>query len=235
MPSFKDVQANLKVMDELTRVAAGNGAELIVFPELCTTGYSFMSEEDARPFAEPVMSEKGPGPSFKQMRELSTRLNVAVVWGFIEDAGECLYNSQALFFPDGQETTNRKRNRWGNDFLWAAPGDVSPTILSWKGRTIGPLICRDVRDKNDKLNDVYEPGDADIVAFSSNFGNGGFPSGSWVDFAMENKTNLIVSNRYGEESINNFGHGGICVIRPNGKVEAHGLQWDKPCIVYADV
>src|SRR5690606_25230244 len=142
--AFKDVQANLKVMNEITKAAVKGGAELTVFPELCTTGYSFMSEEEARPYAEPVLAEKGLSPSFEHMRGLSTLLDVAIVWGFVEDAGHCLYNSQALVFPDGQETTNRKRNRWGNDFLWATPGDVSPTILSWKGKTIGPLICRDV-------------------------------------------------------------------------------------------
>lgn len=230
-PIFRQPADNLSTMETLVQEAASNGANMVTLPEMAVTGYSFMSEDEARPYSEIA----GIGVSFRLMAKLSKNLGVAIAWGFMEQAGDTLYNSQSIVTPEGGHTSTRKRNMYGNDYLWATPGDVSPTIIDWKGRTIGLLICRDVRDKNDKLNDVYEPGDADIVAFSSNFGSGGFPSGSWVDFAMENKTNLVVSNRYGEEVVNNFGHGGICVIRPNGKVEAQGLQWDKPCIVYADV
>jgi predicted amidohydrolase len=234
-PVFKDVKANLQIMNGLAKEAKQGGAELIVFPELCTTGYSFMSEEEARPFGEPLMTEKGPSPSFEHMRELAQLVDAALVWGLVEAAQGVLYNAQCIVCPDGGAATYRKRNLWGNDFLWAAKGDISPAIITWRGRTVGLLICRDIRDKNDKVDEIYEPGDADIVAFSSNFGNGGFPAVSWVDFAVENKTTLVVSNRYGFEGSNNFGHGGICVVRPSGKVECKGLVWDEPCIVYADV
>jgi predicted amidohydrolase len=153
----------------------------------------------------------------------------------MESSQGILYNAQALVTPEGGLALYKKRNRWANDFLWASKGDHSPTIVSWRGRTIGLLICRDIRDKSDVSSAIYEAGDADIVAFSSNFGKGGFPPVSWMDFAENNQTNLVVSNRYGDEGNNNFGGGGICVIRPSGKVEAAGLIFDEDCIVYADV
>ena len=79
------------------------------------------------------------------------------------------------------------------------------------------------------------PGDADIVAFSSNWGDGGFPAVNWMDFAKENHTVLVVANRYGQETCNNFGEGGSCIVEPGGKVHCQGLQWNQDCIIYADV
>lgn len=236
--------ANVRRLAALVAKAAANGAKLIVLPELCTTGYSFMSEEEARPHAEvpswmndgEVMADHG----INTFHTLATRLGVAIVWGFVElEAGtKKLYNSQLFVGPDGHYEVNRKINRWGNDFLWAEPGKANPPIVQYNGFKVGLLICRDIRDKvNDDWTNLYSAGDADIVAFSSNWGEGGFPAVAWMDFATENRTNLIVANRYGEEGPkpNNFGGGGSCVITPEGKVHITGLQWRADCIIYADV
>jgi predicted amidohydrolase len=152
-----------------------------------------------------------------------------------------LHNSQVLLLPDGSFKTYNKVNLWGNDFLWAEPGRESPPTVRFMGKKIGLLICRDVRDSSSGFKDFYEKGDADIVAFSSNFGDGGFPSTSWMDFAKNNRTTFVVSNRYGREGANNFGEGGVCVIEPPsngreyGRVHCDGLKWNEPCIVYAEV
>jgi predicted amidohydrolase len=103
-------------------------------------------------------------------------------------------------------------------------------------KKVGLLICRDVRDKkDDKWSSFYEKGDADIVAMSANWGDGGFPAVSWMEFAKDNKVALIVANRYGKEIPNDFGEGGICVVEPSGKVHCDGIVWNQPCIVYADL
>lgn len=238
-PVFKDLTANLDTMGQLAMEAAKAGAELIVFPELATTGYSFSSREEAQPFSEPLLAEKGPSPSLDHMTHISKGTGAAIAWGFVEDAQEKLFNSQCLVTPDGRYATYRKRNLWACDFWWATPGDVSPTIIEWKGRKIGLLVCRDIRDKSDAAAEIYEPGDADIVAFSSNFGNGPIPAVSWVEFAIDNRVTLVASNRYGDEegdeTYSNFGKGGICIIRPDGKCLREGLKLGAPCIVMADV
>lgn len=249
-PSFKDRQENLTAAVILASRAAQSGAKLIVLPELCTTGYSFMSYGEARPFAEnidawPGYSRSNPPSTMFAIREVAAKYGCAIAWGMmtIADVNRTnkLYNSQILMLPDGTFKTYNKVNLWGNDFLWAENGQESPPIVNFGGKRIGLLICRDVRDKSSALKDFYEKGDADIVAFSSNFGDGGFPSTSWMDFAKENRTTLVVSNRYGQEGANNFGEGGICVIEPPsdgreyGRVHCEGLKWNEPCIVYAEV
>lgn len=243
-PEFKKVQKNIDGVVRLVSQAAKAGADLVVLPELCTTGYSFMGKEDAAPFGEFLSLPPGAvlplvwrPDSLRTMRELCQSLNVAVAWGVLEKeygTGK-LYNSQVLMLPNGEFVSYRKLNRWANDFLWAEAGNANPPIVSFKGHKVGLLICRDIRDKSSKVDDFYEPGDADIVLLSSNFGDGGFPATSWMKFVEDNKTWLVVSNRYGREANNDFGEGGICVISPEGKVSCSGLIWNQTCIVYTEV
>jgi len=238
-PIFKDLEHNLGLMRTLALKASKEKAELIVFPEMATAGYSFSFVEEARPFSEALLSGGGLAPSLEHMKALSAETGAAIAWGLIEAEGEKLFNSQCLVLPNGTYATYRKRNRWGSDFWWASPGDESPTIVEWQGRKIGLLICRDIRDESDVSSEIYEPGDADIVAFSANFGNGPVPAVSWVEFAMSNQTTLVVANRYGEEFgneiYNNFGKGGVCVIRPDGTCGRDGLVLEAPCFVLAEV
>jgi 5-aminopentanamidase len=234
-PTFREVESNLRRLVSLIVEAANKGASLIVCPELIY-GYSYMSKAEAEPFAE-VLSPENGGKSFVLFRRLAAQLRVAIVWGVPEkDPGtDKLYNSQALVFPDGRYASYRKINRFGQDWIWAEEGTSSPPIIDFMGKQVGLLICRDVRDKSEKMDAFYEKGDADVVCFSSAWGRGGFPSISWVDFAKNNGTILVVSNRYGKEANNDFGEGGSCIISPKGEVHCEGLVWGQDCIIFADI
>lgn len=241
-PVFKDRVGNLQKAAVLVKRAAGAGAKLIVLPELCTTGYSFMSLEDAEPFAETLVYHSNKEySSLAVFRALARRYDTHIVWGVMERSAATgnLFNSQVLMCPDGTFESYSKCNFFGNDHLWATPGRANPPVrrIKVEGRTykVGLLICRDVRDKSPKIDSFYEPGDADIVCLSANWGDGGFPATAWMEFAKDNRTSLIVSNRYGREIPNNFGEGGICIIQPDGTVNCKGLLWEKDCIVYGEV
>jgi predicted amidohydrolase len=235
-PLFKKKEENLRKLVRLVQVAVSEGAELIVMPELATTGYSFLSKEEAAPFAETIQPSS---PTMMAMQALASRHGAHLVWGMMErDAGTgLLYNSQVYLDPTGFYETYRKINLWGQDYIWASEGQSNPPIVkSSLGKKIGLLICRDIRDKKDEeWNNFYSKGDADVICLSSNFGDGGFPAVSWMDFVKNNDTTLVVSNRYGHETNNNFGEGGICIIEPPGTVHCQGLRWNADCIVYAEV
>jgi len=240
-PTPKDVEGNLRKLAGFVQEAAKAGAKLVVLPELATTGYSFMSKGEAAAVSEPVPD----GRTFKIMKALAEKLSVHIVWGMVErdTRTDDLYNSQVIVTPVANRGQSyHKVNLWGNDWLWAAEGKWNPPVLhcdfgGGDTRKVGLLICRDVRDKKDsKWSDFYESGDADLVAFSSNWGNGGFPAVAWIDFVKDNKTTLLVSNRWGKEVPNDFGEGGVCAITADPfEVKCDGLVWSQDCIVYAEV
>jgi predicted amidohydrolase len=240
-PTFKDKAGNLKRLAKLVLEAARKGARIVVLPELCTTGYSFMSDAEARPFAEcPRWLDDTMNPSMAMsvFYKLASNLNVHIIFGYVElDPGtDKLFNSQLCISPDGSYDGYQKLNFFSSDWLWASKGSTNPPVIDIEGKRVGLLVCKDVRDKvNDKWTDLYSPGDADLVCLSANWGKGGFPSGSWMDFVEDNKTSLVVSNRYGVEGCNDFGLGGICIIDKSGKVNCDGLVWGEDCIVYGEV
>lgn len=230
---------NLKRLAHLVIEAARAGAELVVLPELCATGYSFMSPEEAHAVAETLTPES---LTLRVFRALAKKYQIHLVGGLVEmDVGTGdLYNSQVYVDPSGYYTSYRKINPWGNDYLWAKAGIGNPPVIKAAFRSttrkVGLLICRDARDKkDDNWSSFYEPGDADIVCLSANWGNGGFPSVTWMEFVEDNHTALVVSNRYGKESCNDFGEGGVCVVEPGGKVHCQGLIWSRDCFVLAEV
>ncbi len=238
-PQLRSNRANIAQMLRLGKQAAEQGAKLIVFPELATTGYSFMSAEDIRPYTE-TLKDFSPGTSFHSMQALAKQYGVAVVWGLAarDPDNNKLLNAQVYLDPKGHVETYAKINPWGNDYLWSSPGRSNPPIIDCDvtGLRVGLLICRDVRDKkNDDWNNFYSKGEADVIAFSTNWGDGGFPATTWMDFVQEHDTALIVSNRYGQEDNNNFGEGGSCIITPPAKVQCAGLRWSQDCVILGDI
>lgn len=241
-PVFKDQAGNIKRLAQLVIQAAENGAHLVVLPELATTGYSFMSRADAEPYAEVLeYPSEALHSSFRVFRAIAMKYSVHIVWGLVEKGlgtGN-LFNSQVLMCPDGTFEAYQKNNRWGQDWLWAAGGQASPPVrkifVDGKPYRVGLLICRDIRGKSDQHDSLYEPGDADLVAYSAAFGAGSFPATAWMSFAKNNRTTLVVSNRYGREANNNFGEGGVCIVRPDQSVMCEGLVWSQDCVVYGEV
>jgi predicted amidohydrolase len=183
-PVFKDKIGNLRRSARLVMEAAEKGASLIVLPELAHEGYSFMNKAEAEPFAEQLVDDdphKGGAieahRSMDVMRALAKKYGVYIAWGLAEkDPGtSALYNTQVLMGPDWIYESYRKVNRFGSDYLWARPGRGNPPVmkctLDGQPKKVGLLICRDVRDKKDSHWDsFYEKGDAELVAFSANWG-----------------------------------------------------------------
>lgn len=230
-PEFGAVDRNISSCLDLSQKAIQNGARLVVLPELALSGYSMMSSREARRFLPKVSELKG-------FQDLADKNNSLIALGTImTDDWGALYNGQVMFVPRRDFVYYHKMNFWGQDWLWASDGRLNPPIVPFEGRRVGLLICADVRDgKPDPWKgDIYEPGDADIVAFSTNWGKGAFPSGRWIKFARDNKTSLVAGNRYGTERNNDFGMGGVCVIDEKGRVSCEGLEWGQDCIVYAEL
>ena len=93
---FANRDANLEKLAARLAETTGQGAQLTVFPECTTTGYCFDSLEEAQSVCEP-----NDGDSVTRVAELCKKHNTMVVFGFLESAGEKIFNSLALVGPSG--------------------------------------------------------------------------------------------------------------------------------------
>src|SRR5436309_2759168 len=84
------------------------GAQLIVLPELCTTGYAFHDAAEASEHAEPAI-----GPTLTTWCELAARHGLVIVGGFCE-RGEstAVHNSAAVVDERGVVVIYRKTHLW---------------------------------------------------------------------------------------------------------------------------
>jgi len=137
-------------------------AELVLLPELCTTGYPLNSREEALSVAEPAYGETA-----KQVQALLARMgsDALVAYGYPEIARNGhLYNSMALVSAQGVEQNYRKVALYKADKPWATKGSRR-MLWSVKGLLVAPGICADGSDSDDwKFLARAQP---DLVLFSS--------------------------------------------------------------------
>lgn len=121
--------------------AAGQGAQVIVLPELANSGYMFNSFEELQAAAEPL-----DGPTVLGWIKLAAELNVIIVGGFAEAGADgFVYNSAALIDPSGLRTSYRKAHLWNHekDGLFTPGSGLPPVVETTVGR-IGVMICYDL-------------------------------------------------------------------------------------------
>jgi predicted amidohydrolase len=120
--------------------AAGQGARLVVLPELCNSGYVFETRAEAFALAEEVPD----GPSSRAWSEAARRHDVHIVAGIAERAGDRLFNSAVIIGPGGPIGTYRKNHLWGAENLYFEPGNLGVPVFSIGAGRIACAICYDI-------------------------------------------------------------------------------------------
>jgi len=144
---------NVQKAEDLARQAAGNGAQIICFPELCTTTY-FCYERNPAFFelAEPV-----PGPAVDRMRKVARETGTVLVYPLYENDGGTLYNTATVIGPDGRLIgkyrkmsvpqilrTVGKGETPADERFYFQPGNLGfPVFDTPFGIKLGILICYD--------------------------------------------------------------------------------------------
>ena len=138
-PTFGDLPSNRRRAAAAIRDAAAAGADLIVLPELCTTGYAFADRAEALRY-----SEAADGASVSEWRELSTRHRITIVAGFCERGHDgAPRNSAALIDARGACTIYRKAHLWDREQTTFVAGLQAPPVLDTGVGRIGVAICYD--------------------------------------------------------------------------------------------
>lgn len=144
-----DKQANLARFEELAEEAAGQGASLLLLPEVGLQGYPDLgylmataeSAEQKRYYF--LEAETIPGPSTERIGRLCAQLDLTIQLGLAERAldGNVIYNSVALIGPEGPVGSYRKLHNHF-EYPYFNPGHDAPVHDLGIARA-GALICYD--------------------------------------------------------------------------------------------
>lgn len=208
-----DKPENLDKLEQLITQAAQVGAQLVVLPEMCTTGLLIGNKNNASSLAEMV-----PGPTTARFAELAARLNLMIVFGLITRQGDtpCYHNSQVLLSSTGQILAcYDKRHLFGPDWHWAEPGRGGFKAVRTNLGIIGLGICYDFNFAD--LWTFLLSHKVDIFTFSTNWVEDCSPLSFWEAAVRGSNISLIAANNWSNDKSIHFS-GESAVISPT-----HGI------------
>lgn len=192
-PIFRDIDANVTRILDIIRTT---DADVIVFPELATSGYFFHSAEEAGPYTLDI--DDAPLAVIQNAAKENGRV---VVCGFAERGATALYNSALLAGPDIATTIYRKTHLFYRENEVFKPGDTGfPVVhIGHLNCNLGMMICYDWRFPESARTLALKG--ADVIAAPSNLVTHVWRKAMPVR-ALENKVYLAVANRSGTETNN---------------------------------
>jgi len=136
-----DKEYNLGRVRHFLGEATKSKVEVIVFPEMCLTGYWHvrkLSHDQIAALAEPVPD----GPSTQELLRLSRQHRMTICAGLIERGGDGkFYNAAVVAMPDGRWARHRKMHEFVSEFI--ADGNEFTVFDTPHGCRVGVLICYD--------------------------------------------------------------------------------------------
>ncbi len=128
--------ANLQMLAEKLANLKGQ-TDLVVLPEMFSTGFSMRAEALAEPME---------GPTMEWMAEIAKSLDAAITGSFICRSGESYRNRLIFMYPSGQFEFYDKKHLFSltEENVHFIPGQKR-LVVEWRGWRICPLICYDLR------------------------------------------------------------------------------------------
>jgi predicted amidohydrolase len=209
-----EIEANRRLLEHATRIAAAQGADWVLSPELVVCGYGFPSligTDWIRPEPSEWMSK---------FCALVRALGVSVFLSHPErnPQDKRLYNS--VFFIDsrgGISGRHRKINTISDG--WSAAGSVIEPV-DCQGIKVGILLCADAYTS--QVADTLSSKGARILMSPAAWGPGLYgPKGEWEQRTLETGLPLMVCNRTGEDSTMSFCSAESLVVINGQKVLRH--------------
>ncbi len=214
-PSLGEAEDNLvKMSDFVSKIASQQKVDLIVFPELATSGY----ELGVR-FTE--LAQRVPGPTVNLMAQRAAEFGVYIAFGMVskEKVESVLYNSAVLVGPDGEMVGSyNKVHLRGEERMAFREGFRLPVFETEIG-SVGLMLGWDLAFPEVARSLTLDG--AEVVCVLANWESDHMEG--WRTFvrarAMENAVYVAGANRVGEDVTLKFG-GESMVVGPRGKTYA---------------
>lgn len=136
-PAIGDPAANLALVEGAVRDAMTDGVELLVLPELVTSGYA-LEPDEARRCALPADAD-----AFGRWAAMLSD-DAVLVLGFCESDGDALFNSAVVLSRHGTPAVYRKTHLWDTEQAIFTPGSIPPAVLDTPVGRLGTLVCYDL-------------------------------------------------------------------------------------------
>jgi N-carbamoylputrescine amidase len=140
-----DRVANIDRAEAMVRQAAGEGAQVILLPELFETPY-FCIEQDSRHLR--LATALDSNPAVARMSRLARDLDVVLPVSFFERAGQACFNTVAVIDAGGELLGIYRKTHIPNgpgyqEKTYFAPGDTGFRVWQTRFGRIGVGICWD--------------------------------------------------------------------------------------------
>lgn len=187
--------------------------DIIVLPEMFTTGFTMSAFE----LAEPMGTR-----TFRWLQQQAAQTKAAITGSYIVKENGNFYNRLLWVTPDGNYSIYDKRHlfRMAKEDQTYTEGKER-LVVSWKGWRICPQICYDLRfpiwSRNKETKGIL---DYDLLLYVANWPT---PRISAWDVllrarAIENSCYVIGLNRVGKDGMDVTYNGHSTVVNPKGSV-----------------
>lgn len=203
---WEDIDANLSMFSNYLEEV--NNADIVVLPEMFTTGFSMQPEKFAKESYTKGLS---------WLKQTSKEKNTAIVGSVMAEDSGTYYNRLLFVTPEQDVYGYDKKHLFslGNEQKHYAAGeeDIVIDYLGWK---IKPLICYDLRFPEWNRNTT----NYDLAIYVANWPQKRIHH--WrsllIARAIENQCYVVASNRVGNDDNNISHNGNSAIIDYNGTI-----------------
>ena len=233
---WEDKAANLQRFENKINGIREN-TEIIVLPEMFSTGFSMKPE---------TLAERMDGPTMDWMKRIAAQKRIILTGSLIIEEGGHYFNRLIWMLPNGQYGYYDKRHRFAyageNEQYTAGKKRLIASVKGWK---VNLLVCYDLRfpvwsrqgvqvpapNNPSEIRSATAPDPAsgpeyDLLIYVANWPER--RSLAWKTLlqarAIENQSYVVGVNRVGEDG-NKIAHSGdSMIIDPLGEIVYHGVK-----------
>lgn len=240
-----DIDDNIQRAEDLVRLAAEDGAQIILLQELFQTPYFCLEQRlDHFDLARPLAEDRGVA----HFRMLAKQLGVVLPISYFERSGTVYFNSLAIIDADGEVLWNYRKTHIPqapgyHEKFYFSPGDTGYRAVQTKFARIGCGICWDQWFPETARSLVLKG--AELLLFPTAIGSEPLnasldSSGHWQrtmqGHAAANIVPLIASNRVSTETdgeTSTVFYGSSFIVDYTGEIVAEANKVDETYLTAA--
>ena len=135
-----DLDGNRRTTVRAIEEGVAAGAELVVLPELASSGYRLRTADAVAGSAETI-----PGPATEAWAAAAAASGAVVVGGVCERDGDRYFNAVAVVGPEGLIGRYRKLHLFDEEQVLFTAGDAGLPVFELPFGRLGVIVCYDLR------------------------------------------------------------------------------------------